>query len=235
MVVVNVDRPVPQPLDLQALGGRDVDRDPPVSGGRPYSKRSRSTRWAMRVGMYSWAGWLGSAAAADMSTKSLTKPGSPRWTAPKASCCSGSSPRPTNAQASRSRATWPFEEWGRFLPEHSTARQPSGPAAAPQQRRRHRRRELPHEGSPNTIRRTPHEALNHQATDFCWPPAGTSTWPLTPAIDDTSSISLLLPMPSSPSITRTVPLPATDGRDAHQRPAQRFFHAGDGGVHPGLS
>ena len=32
-----------------------------------------------------------------------------------------SSPPPTNAAPSASRSHWPFEDWGKFLPDHSTA------------------------------------------------------------------------------------------------------------------
>ena len=41
--------------------------------------------------------------------------------------------------------------------------QPARPAAAPQQPRRHRRRELPDARSPHPPRRPPHEALTHHA------------------------------------------------------------------------
>ena len=50
-----------------------------------------------------------------------TRSGSPRWTTPAPNCCSGSSPPPTNAAPSASPRHWPFESWGRFLPEHTTA------------------------------------------------------------------------------------------------------------------
>ncbi|MEU8362682.1 ATP-binding protein [Nonomuraea sp. NPDC048882] len=40
---------------------------------------------------------------------------------PAPGCCSGSSPPPTNAAPSASAPHWPFDQWGRFLPEHTTA------------------------------------------------------------------------------------------------------------------
>ena len=40
---------------------------------------------------------------------------------PAPSCCSASSPAPTNAAVWRSGRTGPFEQWGRFLPEQTTA------------------------------------------------------------------------------------------------------------------
>jgi len=50
--------------------------------------------------------------------------------------------------------------------------QPAWPAPAPQQRRRHRRRELPHARTPQPLRRPPVEAFPHHAS---WaPPAATS-------------------------------------------------------------
>ena len=36
-------------------------------------------------------------------------------------CCSGSSPPPANAPRSASPSHWPFDQWGRFLPEHAAA------------------------------------------------------------------------------------------------------------------
>jgi DNA replication protein DnaC len=39
---------------------------------------------------------------------------------PARNCCSDSSPPPTNA-ALGIGSHWPFESWGRFLPEHTTA------------------------------------------------------------------------------------------------------------------
>jgi DNA replication protein DnaC len=40
---------------------------------------------------------------------------------------------------------WPFESWGRFLPEHTNRRGAARPAPPPQRRGRHQRRLLPHE------------------------------------------------------------------------------------------
>jgi DNA replication protein DnaC len=45
-----------------------------------------------------------------------------RWTTPVPSYCFGSPPPPpTNAAPSAVGSHWPFEAWGRFLPEHTTA------------------------------------------------------------------------------------------------------------------
>jgi DNA replication protein DnaC len=57
---------------------------------------------------------------------------------------------------------WPFESWGRFLPEHTTAvSMLDRPAPAPLPRRGHRRRFLPHETSPKPRRCTPKDQLNN--------------------------------------------------------------------------
>jgi hypothetical protein len=40
---------------------------------------------------------------------------------PAPSCCSGWSPAPTNADPWPSDHNWPFEQWGRFLLEQTTA------------------------------------------------------------------------------------------------------------------
>jgi IstB-like ATP binding protein len=56
------------------------------------------------------------------------------------------------------------------------------PAPAPQHRRRHRKRELPDARSPHPFRRSPLAAPanpSREGGDFSWPPAGTTTWPLT--------------------------------------------------------
>lgn len=50
-----------------------------------------------------------------------TSSGSHGSMTPAPSCCSGSSPPRTNAGHSASASHWPFEYWGRFLPEHTTA------------------------------------------------------------------------------------------------------------------
>ena len=54
-------------------------------------------------------------------SSSSTSSASPRWTTPAPNCCSGSSPPPTNAASLGIGSHWPFESWGRFLPEHTTA------------------------------------------------------------------------------------------------------------------
>jgi DNA replication protein DnaC len=75
---------------------------------------------------------------------------------------------------------WPFDQWGQFLPEQTTA--PARQTVAPQRRASHRRRVVPHARSP------PERGWSHHAKvliavrgvrTFRWPPAGTSTWPLT--------------------------------------------------------
>jgi hypothetical protein len=48
----------------------------------------------------------------------------------------------------------PFEQWGRFLSEDTTAQDP-GPAHTPRQRRDHRRRVVPHAPRPTQARRPP--------------------------------------------------------------------------------
>ena len=47
--------------------------------------------------------------------------GSRRWMTPARSCCSAWSRPPTNAAPWASPATGPSNQWGRFLPEHTTA------------------------------------------------------------------------------------------------------------------
>ena len=54
---------------------------------------------------------------------------------------------------------WPFEIWGRFLPEHTTAVVAPRPAPPPRRGRRHRGRVLPHARGPLERRWSPDEAL----------------------------------------------------------------------------
>ena len=46
--------------------------------------------------------------------------GSRRWTTPARNCCYASW-RPSTNAAPGIASHWPFESWGRFLPEHTTA------------------------------------------------------------------------------------------------------------------
>ena len=46
---------------------------------------------------------------------------------------------------------WPFDQWGRFLPQQSTAASLSGPVAAPRGDRGHRRGVGPDEGGAQPI------------------------------------------------------------------------------------
>src|SRR5262245_62464139 len=50
---------------------------------------------------------------------------------------------------------WPFEEWGRFLPEHSTAVALLDRLLHQRHRRRHRRRVVPDEGGEDPSERQP--------------------------------------------------------------------------------
>jgi DNA replication protein DnaC len=57
---------------------------------------------------------------------------------------------------------WPFEQWGRFLPEQTTAVSLlARPATAPLPRRHHDRRVVPDAPSPNQRRTTPPEPLTN--------------------------------------------------------------------------
>ncbi len=72
---------------------------------------------------------------------------------------------------------WPFEQWGRFLPEHTTA------ASILDRLLHHASVVIP--TAPRTVSATPNTSeviateLTARGRDFSWPPAGTSTWPLT--------------------------------------------------------
>ena len=76
---------------------------------------------------------------------------------------------------------WPFEAWGRFLPEHTTAVSMLDRLLHHATRRRHRRRVLPHETSQSERRNPTQDQLNspRRVGTFSWPPAGTTNWPLT--------------------------------------------------------
>jgi DNA replication protein DnaC len=71
----------------------------------------------------------------------------------------------------------PFEQWGRFLPEHTTA------ASILDRLLHHASVVIP--TAPRTVSATPNTSeviaaeLTARGRDFSWPPAGTSTWQLT--------------------------------------------------------
>ena len=74
---------------------------------------------------------------------------------------------------------WPFESWGRFLPEHTTA-------VSLLDRLLHHASvvvtdgDRPHARSQSQRRNhTEEELTNPRGGTFTWPPAGTATWPLT--------------------------------------------------------
>jgi hypothetical protein len=71
---------------------------------------------------------------------------------------------------------WPFDQWGRFLPEHTTA-------ASMLDRLLHHAVVVVTDGESYRMRqaRTPHQTDTPTSLtgDFTWPPAATRTWPLT--------------------------------------------------------
>ena len=89
--------------------------------------------------------------------------GSHPWTAPAASCCSGSSPPPTNAAAWPSPATGPSRNGAGSYPSTAPPSACSTGCCTTTTSSRHRRRELPDERSPKPNRRTPLEALTQHA------------------------------------------------------------------------
>lgn len=76
---------------------------------------------------------------------------------------------------------WPFEQWGRFLPEHTHHRHVDArPAAAPRSGCHHGGRILPDEGG--SIERRQDEEDDQEVLGvghFSWPPVGTLGWSLT--------------------------------------------------------
>ena len=114
---------------------------------------------------------------------------------------------------------WPFESWGRFLPEHTTAVSLLDPAAAPRECRGHGRRFLPHARSPGQRRNHPEQDLiNPRGGDFSLATTGTATtWPSTSAQSTSSpwktSSSATCAPPQAPSSRfpgEHRPGPATD-------------------------
>ena len=76
---------------------------------------------------------------------------------------------------------WPFEEWGKFLPEHNTAvslldRLVHHGVVVVTSGESFRMKEAGREEVSSRQRRS-HESV--KGRDFCWPPTGTRNWPLT--------------------------------------------------------
>src|SRR5581483_1750856 len=94
----------------------------------------------------------------------------------------------------RHRQPLALRRLGTVPPRAHHRRQPPRSAPAPQHRRRHRRRVLPHARSPNPRRSHPtKDTMNARGVGtFSWPPAGTTTWPLTSPLIRIESRSTLL-------------------------------------------